>query len=152
VGYDHDSLGYNYKLSNVSAAIGLAQLENVDARLARKHHLWERYMSNLADLDPVIPMPQPEYGTCNYWLSNIGFRNAEQANHVLSCLRKERIEASPLWKPMRMQVINKDLRVFGDGESVAIHQKFISLPSGTRLSDSDVDRISQVVRKHLPVA
>ncbi len=152
IGYEHESIGYNYKLSNISAAIGLAQLETLQQRLKRKREVFLRYVENLAGDESIKLMPQPDYGTCNYWLSNFGFDSVDQAEAVLTALRKARIEASPLWKPMHRQVVNKDLRYFGNARSMEIHQRFVSLPSGTHLSNAQLDAVAAMIRKHLPVA
>ncbi len=152
IGYEHESLGYNYKLSNISAAIGLAQLETVDLRLDKKRKLYDRYLELLNDTKGITQMPIPGYGTCNYWLSNIGFNSWASSTEILEALRKARIEALPLWKPMHLQSLNKDLRFFGNDTSALIHRRFLSLPSGSQLSDSQIIRITDVIRKHLPVA
>lgn len=152
VGYEHESIGYNYKLSNICAAIGLAQLDKVEARLQRKRELYQYYLGNLKDIGSISAMPQPVYGEGNYWLSNIGFSSGEQAGVILDALRKARVEASPLWKPMHLQDINGNLRFFGRESSLQIHKRFVSLPSGTRLTTSQLDSITDIIRNHLPIA
>ncbi len=152
IGYEHETLGYNYKLSNISAAIGLAQLETIDQRLEKKRELYERYLELLSDTNAITPMPSPAYGTGNYWLSNIGFQSRDCAVTILDALRAARFEGLPLWKPMHLQGLNKDLRFFGNNNSALIHSRYLSLPSGTRLSDAQVVQIADVIRKHLPIA
>ena len=151
VGYEHESLGYNYKLSNICAAIGLAQLATVDRRLKRKAQIYADYMEHFKGVDGVQSMPEPAYGTCNYWLSNIGLESRSHATEVVFALRHERIEASPMWKPMHLQAFNQDLRYFGGEASCRVHRRFLSLPSGTNLRPEDVARVARIVRSHLPV-
>lgn len=152
IGYEHETLGYNYKLSNISAAIGLAQLETVDRRLGKKRNLYKRYLELLSDTNRISPMPNPDYGSNNYWLSNVGFNSRASAAEILQALRNARIEAMPLWKPMHLQSFNMDLRFFGNETSASIHLRYLSLPSGSRLSDTQVIRITDVIRNKLPVA
>ncbi len=151
VGYEHDTLGYNYKLSNICAAVGLAQLETLGDRLQRKKALYESYRQCFAGIPEVHTMPEPDYGMGNYWLSNIGLASRAQAGDVVYALRQERIEASPLWKPMHLQTLNQDLRYFGGDASSMIHSRYLSLPSGTTLTREQIEKIASIVRSHLPV-
>ena len=96
-------------------------------------------------------MPEPDYGMGNYWLSNIGLDSRAQASDVVYALRQERIEASPLWKPMHLQTLNQDLRYFGGDASSMIHNRYLSLPSGTNLTGEQIEKIASIVRSHLPV-
>ena len=121
-------------------------------RLRRKRELYKLYLEKLKGIEVIKGMPEPSYGLGNYWLSNIGFAGGSQAEAVLHGLRSARIEASPLWKPMHLQVINRDLRFFGNAASLEIHRSYVSLPSGSNLSDQQVERITALVREHLPVA
>jgi pyridoxal phosphate-dependent aminotransferase EpsN len=151
VGYEHDTLGYNYKLSNICAAVGLAQLETLGDRLQRKKALYESYRQCFTGIPEVRYMPEPDYGMGNYWLSNIGLDSRAQASDVVYALRQERIEASPLWKPMHLQTLNQDLRYFGGDASSMIHNRYLSLPSGTNLTGEQIEKIASIVRSHLPV-
>ncbi|MGC9451058.1 MAG: aminotransferase class V-fold PLP-dependent enzyme [Oceanipulchritudo sp.] len=152
VGYQHETLGYNYKLSNICAAIGLAQLETLERRLARKRVIFRSYRQRFAEFPLVGFMPEPEYGRNNYWLSCISLDTSTHAEELVHTLRQEGIEASPMWKPMHMQELNTDLRVFGGEASEKIHRRFLSLPSGSSLTDAELDRVSELVRKNLLVA
>lgn len=150
VGYQHQSLGYNYKLSNICAAIGVGQLETVDARLERKRAVFLGYRERLGSLAGLAFMPEPEHGANNYWLTCIGLESG--AESVMLALREQRIEAAPMWKPMHQQALNQDLQVFGGETSEAIYQSFISLPSGSALTQQQMDRVCQAVQSQLLVA
>jgi pyridoxal phosphate-dependent aminotransferase EpsN len=145
VGYAHESLGYNYKLSNICAAIGLGQLETVAERLRRKAEVFRSYASRFADRGDIILMPEPAFGRNNYWLTCIGFHEEGRAPGIVRRLRGEGIEASPMWQPMHLQHINHDLRCFGGDVSRKISAHFICLPSGTTLSEEVIDRIASRV-------
>jgi pyridoxal phosphate-dependent aminotransferase EpsN len=152
VEYDHTTLGYNYKLSNISAAIGLGQLETIDKRLASKKGVFDGYRNRFADLPRIGFMPEPAYGTGNYWLTAISVDSEGGAGQLVESLRANRIEATPMWKPMRLQPMNADLRFFGNGASESIHQSFLSLPSGSAMTREQLDRVAEVVRAQLLVA
>ncbi len=147
VGYVHEDLGYNYKLSNICAAIGLGQLETVGNRLHRKAEVFRSYASHFSDRDDIYLMPEPSFGRNNYWLTCIGLEPRGKASEIVSRLRAEGIEASPMWKPMHLQRINQDLRCFGGEVSNRIFEHFLCLPSGTSLRGEDIERIaSRVLR------
>ncbi len=152
VGYEHDTLGYNYKLSNICAAIGLGQMETLGERLERKTKVLDTYRELLSDIPDITFMPQPAYGRSNHWLTTISLGSDAVAEELVTALRKERIEASPMWKPMHLQCLNKDLRCFGGEASASINRRFLSLPSGSNLSRKQLERICVVIRQHLPVA
>ncbi|MEX0321849.1 MAG: DegT/DnrJ/EryC1/StrS family aminotransferase [Puniceicoccaceae bacterium] len=152
LGYQHDTIGYNYKLSNICAAIGLAQLETVDHRLSRKAAIFRRYASAFSDLDGIEMMPCPAHGQGNFWLTSIKLVNQEIAERMVAALRDNGIEASPMWKPMQMQGLNRDLRAFGGEVSRDIYIRSLSLPSGSSLTDDELDRICDIVREQLRIA
>lgn len=152
LGYQHDSIGYNYKLSNICAAIGLAQLTTVDHRLARKAAIFRHYADAFSDLPDVELMPCPAHGQGNFWLTSIRLDSHEKADILVSVLRENGIEASPMWKPMQMQAMNHDLRTFGGEVSRDIYMRSLSLPSGSSLTEDELNRVSGIVRKQLLVA
>lgn len=152
VEYDHTTLGYNYKLSNISAAIGLGQLETVGNRLASKKRVFDGYQKRFANLSGIGFMPEPDYGTGNYWLTAVSVGLEGGAIRLVEALRANRIEATPMWKPMRLQPMNADLRFFGGDVSESIHQQFLSLPSGSAMTEEQLDQVAEVVRAQLLIA
>jgi dTDP-4-amino-4,6-dideoxygalactose transaminase len=94
-------------------------------------------------------MPEPAYGKNNYWLSCIGVETRAHAGEIVSSLRSQGIEAAPMWKPMHLQGLNKDLRCFGNGVSERIYRTHVSLPSGSALTDAQVERVCAAVRELL---
>ena len=152
MGYQHETLGYNYKLSNICAAIGLAQLETLASRLERKKRVFERYKEQLSGFPQVGFLPEPAYGRNNYWLSCISLDSGAHSEEVVEALRAQRIEASPMWKPMHLQELNSDLRLFGGQVSEQIHRRFLSLPSGSALTQGELERVVDLVKSHLLVS
>lgn len=145
IGYEHNTLGYNYKLSNICAAIGLGQLETVDQRLQRKAAVFRSYKEAFSGIAQVSFMPEPAYGRDNYWLSCLGVESRAHSEEIVMTLRQRRIEASPMWKPMHLQSLNKDLRYFGGKVSELISRRHLSLPSGSSLSDEQVKKVCSIV-------
>ena len=148
IGYNHSELGYNYRLSNISAAIGLGQLETLSARLDRKTAIFEAYREELVEVKGIRAMPEPAYGKNNYWLSCFGTESSAPGQ-LVSALQAHGIEATPMWKPMHAQRVNQDLRCFGGECSDKISRTFFSLPSGTTLTPGQIDRVCRAVRAHL---
>jgi pyridoxal phosphate-dependent aminotransferase EpsN len=149
IGYEHNTLGYNYKLSNICAAIGLGQLSTLDQRLSRKAKIFSKYKEAFADLSRTVMMPEPPYGRNNYWLSCLGVDSSAHAEEIVAALREKRIEASPMWRPMHQQCLNKDLRYFGHHKSDQIHRRYLSLPSGSSLTSEQQELVVRIVRESL---
>lgn len=147
MGYVHHEVGFNYKLSNICAAVGLGQLESAERRLARKQAIAAAYRKGLAESGAFTFMPEPPYGKNNYWLNCVGLAGAELGEELVKALHAERIEAAPMWRPMRQQEVNTDLRHFGGSASDRIYRDFLSLPSGPTLTDGQVQRICTLIQK-----
>ena len=153
--YEHKEIGYNYRLSNVSAAIGYAQFEKIDERIAAKKHIYDRYAEAFAEIDGIEMLPVCDFGTSNYWLSCARL-NEETTTvkplDIIEALDAENIEARPIWKPMHMQPVFKEYEFFShndDGsESVSeeIFRTGLCLPSDTTMSDEDQDRVIEIVK------
>ena len=148
--YEHHEVGYNYRLSNILAALGLAQFEVLDDRVARKRAIYDLYVEQLGDIPGITFMPEAEYCQGNRWLTAALFNETTFGagpQGVIDALEVENIEARPVWFPMHMQKVFKGCRVIGGEVAEAIHRQGICLPSGTSMSDDDVKRICGIIRK-----
>jgi len=178
--YQHSELGFNYRMSNVLAAIGRGQLQVLDERVARKREIFERYSEALGGLLGVEFMPEAEYGSgttagsCKLeavsWKQ--GDRNQEiaagrdsRASRWLTCLtidpvaagidrdfvmaelEKHNIESRPTWKPMHLQPLYKDCKIVGGQVSENLFAKGLCLPSGTGMTDAELERVIEIVRE-----
>ena len=151
--YEHKEVGYNYRLSNVSAAIGCAQFEKLDERILAKKHLYDRYQEAFKSLVGIELLPICDYGESNYWLSCVRLTEgtAKMPLDIILALEAENIEARPIWKPMHMQPVFKDYPFIShyddDSKSVSeeIFEQGICLPSDTTMSDADQDRIISII-------
>jgi pyridoxal phosphate-dependent aminotransferase EpsN len=149
IGYVHDSLGYNYKLSNVCAAIGLGQLHTLEDRLGRKVAIRAAYEEFVSRYPNIDLMPDPPYGRRNNWMMALGMPGGRSAMDAIMAFRSNGIEASPMWSPLHQMPFNRQLQRFGGEVANDILQRYICLPSGTRLNRADVERICAVFAKLL---
>ena len=148
--YQHSKVGYNYRMSNISAGIGRGQMEVLDkhVELRQKTNLF--YKNLFKDINGVEVFKEPnENYESNHWLSCITIENDSDFSKAdfQSAMSEANIETRPLWKPMHLQPIFKDLPYFGNNESETLFNKGLCLPSGSNLTDDDRDRIFNVVSK-----
>lgn len=145
VHYEHDEVGYNYRLSNLLAALGRAQLSRLPDMVARRLEINGRYRAALADL-PLGFMPIPEWSRWNGWLTCVVFESAEARDRTMAALDAADIESRPLWKPLHLQPAFRRYPGVVDGTSERLFDTGLCLPSGSVLSDDAVDRTIDVVR------
>ena len=148
--YEHSELGFNYRMSNVLAAIGRGQLRVLADRVNARRRNCAFYEAAFRDLPGVVFMPEAEFGRCTRWLTcltvdpKIAGLDREKLRLALA---EENIEARPVWKPMHLQPIFKDTRCYGGAVSERLFADGLCLPSGSNLSESDLQRVAEVVRK-----
>ena len=148
--YQHSKIGYNYRMSNISAGIGRGQMGVLDkhVELRQKTNLF--YKNLFKDINGVEVFKEPnENYESNHWLSCITIENDSDFSKAdfQSAMSEANIETRPLWKPMHLQPVFKDLPYFGNNESETLFNKGLCLPSGSNLTDDDRDRIFNVVSK-----
>lgn len=135
--YEHERLGYNYRMSNVSAAIGLGQFETLDVKVARRREICGIYRSEL----PVLSfMEEPRWSRGSRWLSTALLPRESPVSpaDVIAALEAENIESRRIWKPMHMQPVFAGARIAGGNVSEDIFARGICLPSGDGMTDDDV--------------
>ncbi len=146
--YQHSEIGYNYRMSNIVAAIGRGQLlalrDRIDSR--RRNFAW--YQELLGDMPGVSFMPEAGYGRSTRWLSCVVFDPAlgNTREDVRLALERENIEARPVWKPMHLQPLFAGCQVHGGGVSAELFANGLCLPSGSALTREQVERIATIVR------
>jgi len=142
--YQHSQLGFNYRLSNLLAAVGRGQLRVLDDRVARRRAIRERYREAFARLPGVVMMPEPAGSASNAWLTCLTIDPAAAGvarEAVRLRLEASNIEARPVWKPMHLQPIFRGCRVRGGEVAATLFEQGLCLPSGSSLSDRDQDRV-----------
>lgn len=149
--YQHEEIGYNYRLSNISAGIGRGQMKVLDKRVAKKRDIYARYASAFAEL-PITMAPMPEGTRPNCWLSvmlldpDCGVSPPD----VVAALQKENIEARHLWKPMHMQPVFSDCRFISAEEEAVCEDLFergVCLPSDTKMTPEQQMSVCEAVKK-----
>ncbi|HNX35828.1 MAG TPA: aminotransferase class I/II-fold pyridoxal phosphate-dependent enzyme [Kiritimatiellia bacterium] len=166
--YEHEELGYNYRMSNIVAAIGAGQLQHLDEIVAKKRQIFAWYRQRLGNVAGIGFMPEAAYGRCTRWLTvallrPLSGRNGECKNgpetedgkptervmRVIEALERENIESRPVWKPMHLQPVFRKAEVVGGGVSARLFENGLCLPSGAGLGEADVDRICGLVARVL---
>ena len=145
--YQHSELGFNYRLSNVLAGIGRGQLKILKQRVEKKKYIFEFYKRALGELDGVTMMPINEWNKPNYWLSCMILSGMVRPTDIILELEKENIEARPIWKPMHMQPFFESYDFIGEGVSQKLFENGVCLPSDTKMTDHDLDRIATIIKE-----
>lgn len=150
--FQHSHIGYNYRLSNISAGIGRGQMEVLNDRVAARRKNHDFYKDLFAHTEGVqVLTEQNDDFYSNHWLSAIVI-DAEKAGFTCEDLRsefvKENIECRPLWKPMHLQTVFQNAEYYGGTVAQKLFEKGLCLPSGSNLTDVELGRISDVI-KHL---
>jgi dTDP-4-amino-4,6-dideoxygalactose transaminase len=138
LGYVHDTVGYNYRLTNVAAALGLAQLEQLPQFLTAKRALAARYATLLAGL-PVTPAPGADWARPSYWLYSVLLPG--DRDRILTALHAAGVGARPLWMATHQQAPHAGVERIGGAVAEDLHRRGLSLPSSTSLSTVDQGRV-----------
>lgn len=143
--YQHSEIGYNYRMSNVSAGIGLGQLEVLDKRIEKRRSNFQFYRKHLSKIPGVSFLIEPRGIHANRWLTTILIDPAETngitREHVYTALLADNIESRPLWKPMHMQPVFRGTTSYLNGISENLFKNGLCLPSGSNLKDADLERV-----------
>ena len=148
--YQHEKIGYNYRMSNICAGIGRGQMFVLDEHVARRREIHDLYVKLLAGVKGVKVMCQPERKgfNSNYWLTCITVEPEEAGftrEDVRLALDEDNIESRPLWKPMHLQPVFKNAPFYGNGTSERLFEIGLCLPSGPMLTDQDIERVVNVI-------
>lgn len=147
--YEHSHIGYNYRLSNVCAGIGRGQLKVVDERVRQRRANFEFYKKELGNIPGLSFQPEQEGSFSNRWLTCIVLdkKISKTPEDIRLALEKENIESRPLWKPMHLQPVFKGAPYYGNGVSESLFERGLCLPSGSNLSEDDLGRVVEVVKR-----
>jgi dTDP-4-amino-4,6-dideoxygalactose transaminase len=168
--YEHEEIGYNYRMSNILAAIGRGQLAVLDERVRRKREIFEYYRDALGcgNISGIEFMPEAAYGRCNRWLTVVLIMPemfGVDCEAVRQALEAENIESRPVWKPMHLQPVfdcrdqgagvggqqqgkkRYPARLVGGQVAEDLFLRGLCLPSGTAMTNSDLDRVIDIILK-----
>lgn len=154
--YQHSEIGYNYRLSNVLAAIGRGQLRWLDDRIAARRRIFDRYVEQLGNFDEIEFMPESPIGRSNRWLTVLTLdprRYALTPNQALDALEQENIEGRPVWKPLHLQPVFTSNLYYPHEEhadfSARAFAQGLCLPSGSNLTEKAQDRVIACLQRIL---
>lgn len=151
--YEHSEIGYNYRLSNICAAIGRGQLEVLEDRVASRRAIFEKYRALLSGIPGLSFQPELPGSKSNRWLTTILLEmpspDGSMTEKVRLALEAENIESRPLWKPMHLQPVYREAPSFVNGVSERLFAHGLCLPSGSALTAEQQDRIVEIMRQTL---
>lgn len=147
--YEHSELGFNYRLSNVSAGIGRGQLKVLDKRVNKKREIYNLYKEELKDVEDITLMPinyNNQHSNC--WLSAIQIKEESKITplDLMIALEKENIESRPVWKPMHLQPFYKEYDFIGTNISEKLFNNGVCLPSDTKMTKDEQLKVIEVIR------
>lgn len=149
--YEHQVIGYNYRMSNILAGVGRGQLCVLEDRVEARRRVFQKYQFGLAKYDVIEWMPEPSWSRSNRWLTACTLNTKKIGADVQTLIKKlaaERIEARPVWKPMQMQPVFTKCAYFShEGKSVSqeLFETGICLPSGSNMSEGQQERVIEVL-------
>jgi len=147
--YEHSEIGYNYRMSNVLAAIGRGQLRMLPDRVAARRRNFEFYAAALGDLPGIEFMPEAAWGGATRWLTTLLVSPSEfgaDRNELLRRFHADDIEARPVWKPMHRQPVFAAYPVVGGVVADDLFERGLCLPSGSNMTAADLERVATVVQ------
>lgn len=151
--YEHSVPGFNYRLSNLLAAIGRGQLRVLDDRVKARRRIFERYCEQLAGVQGLSWMPEASFGHATRWLSCCLLDDSNTRDAIIASMQDASIDARPVWKPMHCQKLFSEARYFehapGQDISNELFQRGLCLPSGSSLTTEEQNRVIAIVRQHL---
>lgn len=151
--YQHSELGYNYRMSNILAGVGRAQLEVLNERVMARRKIFNRYQEELGNLQGIDFMSELKGTQSNRWLTTFTVNEQEtgvKTNEILEWLLKEGIEARPVWKPLHRQPLFKGTKTYSHDEREFVSERLFSegicLPSGSNMTDDDQTRVITAIK------
>lgn len=147
--YEHSQIGYNYRMTNIVAAVGLGQLTVLDERVRARRKIFDTYKQKLNDLPGIEFMPEASYGRSTRWLTVILIspdKFGADNERVRLALEAHNIESRPIWKPMHLQPVFKGCRMRGGSVSEDFFKRGLCLPSGSTMTAKDIDKVVRVIR------
>jgi dTDP-4-amino-4,6-dideoxygalactose transaminase len=149
--YQHSHIGYNYRMSNIIAGIGRGQMTILDSHVSKRRSNHAFYVNALKDINEITFLHEPDAYFSNRWLSCILLDSNSTREGLRLALEKENIESRPLWKPMHQQPVFKDYPCYLNGVSDDLFERGLCLPSGSNLTESELDRVISAINAYFAV-
>lgn len=157
--YQHSQIGFNYRMSNVLAGIGRAQLEVLEERVEARRSIFEKYKEELDQFDGLTFMPELADTRSNHWLTALTVNDVEagvSAKELIQGLIEENIEARPVWKPLHLQPIFDGLKYYSHQAEISISEQLfetgICLPSGTNMTEEEQIRVIDCIKNTMALS
>jgi len=147
--YEHTEIGYNYRMSNVLAGIGRAQLKVLEDRVQARRRIFDYYYRHLSDLPGIEFMPEAPWGRHTRWLTTLTIdpkKFGATREDVRLALEAANIESRPVWKPMHLQPVYAGYETFGGAVAERLFRDGLCLPSSSQLTEEELNRVIQVIR------
>lgn len=146
--YEHKDVGYNYRLSNICAGIGRGQLKVLEERVAKKNSIFNAYKDGFSEIPEITMLDDQENERSNHWLSPLLIQSDTiTPKNVIDKLNEANIESRPVWKPMHLQPVFEQFDFVGSGVSTELYEQGLCLPSDTKMTKKEQDRVIEVIQK-----
>lgn len=148
--YQHSEIGYNYRMSNILAGVGRAQLDVLPERIAKRRENFDFYKEMLGNLPGISFMPEPSWSNSNRWLTVLQIDETQfgvSRETIRLTLEEHNIESRPVWKPMHQQPIFSSYEYIGNGVADKLFAEGLCLPSGSSLSHEDRQRVVSIIQQ-----
>lgn len=148
--YEHSQIGYNYRMSNICAGIGRGQMEVLPLRVYQRRKNFTYYKQLLSGYSDITFQNEPDENYySNHWLTafTVDSSSSIKVDKVRIALEKENIESRPLWKPMHLQPVFSGAPFYGDGTSEELFKRGLCLPSGSNLTESDIEYVVKHIKR-----
>ena len=146
----HGEIGYNYRLTNIQAAMGVAQLERLDEYIAAKRRIAETYVEALRDIPGIAPMREADWAFSIFWMYTVQVDKADygkDSRALLTQLEQDRIQARPLWQPVHLSPAHRGMRATDCAVAERLNRDAISLPCSVGLTKPDQRRVIKLIRR-----
>lgn len=145
--YEHDEIGFNYRMTNLNAAVGQAQLERLDEMVVAKRAIAARYDTALAGRRDLAPMPRPDWGESSCWLYSVQTASQADTENLIAAMDAERIEAREFWRSLAGQGPFADASRLLTGVSASLTGRVVSLPCSSQLAEDAQDRVIAALKR-----
>lgn len=147
--HQHSQMGYNYRLSNVSAGIGRGQMEVLEKRVKQRREIFTFYKNQLQHIEGLVFLPEPKGCFANRWLTTVLLPQRHHPEDIRLALEEENIETRPFWKPMHLQPLFAQYPYYGDNLSAGLFERGLCLPSSSSLSEEDLEKVVKHLKRLL---
>ena len=144
--YEHSDIGYNYRMSNVTAGIGRGQLKILNNRVERKRQIFNTYREELKNIPEITFPNENEWEYSNHWLTPIQLNGKVTPNELMDELENYNIESRPVWKPMHLQPFFSEYDFVGGGVSEKLFSNGVCLPSDSKMTKSELEKVIKVIK------